>query len=113
MSKTIEECFKEAGSKFPFRARCAKWPRDEFFHCVNRSPRGQWIGWCENGDSHIWENLDEKRWELYVEPKAKKKLYPYLCPGLSSSYVLRYYHYGQSPGEAVPHPSLSLIEIDE
>lgn len=118
-TKTIEECFKDAGSKFPFKVYSKQWEIRKYFYCVARAPNKDWLGWDNLGSVQAFLGLGND-WELYIEPKPKKKLWPWVVEDISRR---GFYEVFYSDGEAKdmppgfflvgPHPTFEPIEVDD
>jgi hypothetical protein len=110
---TLQECFEAAGSVFPFRVRHDKWDKEVHFNIVAKTPKDAWVGWFNTGDSDAVVGENEA-WQLYTEPKAKKKYIPYLISRVVSDVIeIAYYSVDADIVPGRRHPSLPDIEVDE
>lgn len=61
--KTLNELWEENGEK-PIDVKHSIWTSG-FAHIIAKTPRGQFIGWTDSGQSFIAAEEMEKEWQLY------------------------------------------------
>ena len=108
---TLKELCEQHKDKIPgLRIRHASWRESSNYFLILGVTDHWAIGHMEDGEPNYKSLQSEDEWILFTEPRKTVKLWPYLCPIMGGSFILRY-----APCESLRglhHPSLPPIEIE-
>ncbi len=91
---TLDEVYKQAGSKFPFRVRQSYFIDGIYWSIENKLSNGHYTGVSFSGKSGTFDNIYSD-WELYEAPKPKVKMWLYLMKNNGSYCTTQYYFSSQ------------------
>lgn len=121
---TLKELLDQNKDKFVngrLKVRRDSWDESRWFEVVGVGTDSA-IGFEIDGCGSCYPFIDNgNEWELFVEPKPKKRLWPFLVGNsfLKDEYAVKYLAYQTLKNtdhkltSYIPHPTLPPIEVEE